>query len=282
MSQVMSSPSRPSTTVTEVPLQAHNGGAATATTGEMKADKKLDRIPLSAMTESDEVYERIDELENEITLATLRVKELDKQLKDLRDGLGDMNDLMDLKSLREVCNGRLLLLKNSLIDANKKLELISNSTRSLLVKALASLRTVMFHKLKYKQKQYDITRSERVKRERDETERRLISTTNALQMERKGQSQTDQELMTEYEQRVEWLVSGQTKNCLNNLNNSHFINPRGIDETKKIEKYLVSSRQQGTGNKMILILKHLQMNKNGVYTVNLNHNNLGKEKHIID
>ena len=253
---------------------------STSTTTE-DSPTTTDRVPLESMTEADEVYERIEDLKSEIVQATLRVQRLDQQLTDLRSGLGDMNDLMDIKNTRAVCHGRLGLIQHALKAAEKKLSSISNSTTSMIVKALASLRTVMYHKLKYKQIQYESTRSERVKRERDETERRLVSTSEALAMERKGQSQSNTKLIEDYNERVEWLVSGDTKNALIDLQSNHFVVPRAFDETARIEKFMVSHRQQGTGAKMILLLKHMQLNDTGVYTVDISHNNLGNWSNLI-
>jgi hypothetical protein len=164
------------------------------------------RIPLENLQESDEVYERIGELTIEVAKADERVGEIDGKLKALRQGVGDLNDLMDFKALRDVCHGRHLLLQSALKEAEKKLESISNSTRSMLVKALASLRTVLFKKLRRKQKEYDITRSERVKRERDDTEKRMDTTTESLALERKSQSQSNEQLRTEYDERVSIVV----------------------------------------------------------------------------
>ena len=269
--------SRPTTTTTTT--------AATTDPSSSSSDEDDDatqnRIPLSAMTEADEIYERIDELKADIIQATDRVAELDGKLADLRNGLGDMNELMDLKNLRSVCHGRLGLIQHAVKAAEVKLASISNATRSLLVKSLASLRSVMYHKLKREQIQYSNTRSERVKRERDETERRLISTTEALTLERKGQSQSEAQLVAEYQERVAWLVSGDTKTALGDLNNSHFVTPRAFDETARIEKFMSAGKQQGTGAKMILLLKHMQLNPNEVYTLNLSHNNLGNWSNLV-
>ena len=160
------------------------------------------RVPLSDLQEADEVYERMEELTIEVAKASERVDEIDAQLKALREGIGDLNNLMDLKTLRDVCYGRHVLLQHALKEAVKKLESISNSTRSMLVKALASLRSVLFQKLRRKQKEYDSTRSERVKRERDDTEKRMNTTTESLASERKSQSQNDEQLQEEFDERV--------------------------------------------------------------------------------
>ena len=239
---------------------------------ENETSESKTRIPLDQLTEADEVYERMEELTIEVNKAKQRVDEIANQLKQMREGIGDLNDLMDVKALHDVVIGRHMILEHALKASKTKLESISNSTRSMLVKALASLRTVLFHKLRAKQKQYDATRSERIKRERDETERRMISTTESLKLERKSQSMPDSQLLLDFQERVEWLVNGDTKKSLSDLTNSYFIAPRALDETARIERFLAAHRQQGTGAKLILLLKHMQLNENGVYAMNVSHN----------
>ena len=150
-----------------------------------EAGAAVQTMKLEDMTESDEVYERIEELEEEKRVAEEKLSGIDVQLADLRKGIGDQNKLMEIKDAREVCAGRVMIITHALKQARERLDLISNATRSMLVKALASLRTVLFRHLRKLQKKYNETRSEKVKVQRDLTERQLIETTAILAAERR-------------------------------------------------------------------------------------------------
>ena len=76
-------------------------------------------------------------------------------------------------------------------------------------------------------------------------------------------------------------MNGVTKESLRSLQSSHFVAPRAFDETKRIERFLTASRQQGTGYKLILLLKHCQLSKCGVYSINVSHNHLGLWSNLI-
>jgi hypothetical protein len=76
-------------------------------------------------------------------------------------------------------------------------------------------------------------------------------------------------------------VNGVTKESLRSLHSSHFVAPRAFDETKRIERFLTAARQQGTGYKLILLLKHCQLSKCGVYSINVSHNHLGLWSNLI-
>ena len=76
-------------------------------------------------------------------------------------------------------------------------------------------------------------------------------------------------------------MNGVTKESLRSLQSSHFVAPRAFDETKRIERFLTAARQQGTGYKLILLLKHCQLSKCGVYSINVSHNHLGLWSNLI-
>lgn len=253
--------------------------AAETVVGEDKAAPQ--RMKLEEMTEADEIYERIEELSSEIYVSKEKLKRIDGQLADLRSGLGDQNDLMDIRGAREVCAGRVMILEHAQNQARFRLDLISNATRSMLVKAMAALRTVLFRLLRKLQKKYNENKSEKTKRLRDLTERRLIDTTAILAIERENQSSSDEVMEADFEERVSWLVGGDAKKALADLNSSAICIPRALDETARIEKFMIAERQQGTGAKIILLLKHFTLSRCGVRVVDLSYNSLGIWSNLI-
>ncbi len=263
------------------PLDTPSTAAGTPESAMEKDEAVRPRIKLEEMTEADEVYERIDELSSDVNASRDKLELIDQKLADLRIGVGDQNELMDIRNEREVCAGRVMILEHALNQAKIRLDLISNATRSMLVKALAALRTVLFRLLRKLQKKYNESKSEKTKRFRDLTERRLNDTTAILAVERENQSSSDEFLEADFEERVGWLVGGDAKKALADLNSPSFVIPRALDETARIEKFMIADRQQGTGAKIILLLKHITLSRCGVRVVDLSHNCLGIWSNLI-
>lgn len=258
-----------------------DGGAEETSKEGNEASNQQDKMKLEDMQEADEVYERIEELDNEIEQTENKLAGIDKQLADLRQGIGDHDKLMDTKNMREVVAGRLLILQHAMKQARLHLDSISNSTRSMLVKSLAALRTVLFQLFRSLQKTYNMNKSEKTKRLRDDTERRLTDTTNILAEEREKQSSTDEAMKADYLERVTWLVGGRAKNAFANLESPYFLIPRALTETARIERFMVQDRQQGTGAKIVLLLKHFALNDLGVQVVDLSYNSVGLWSNLL-
>ena len=109
---------------------------------------------------------------------------MNQHLQEMRRGERSVNDLQQTKTNLDASEGRIKILKFSLAEAHKRLDCISNNTRSMLVRALADLRSTLYKNLRQLQREYGRTRLERTKIKRDETELQLQDTTASLGDER--------------------------------------------------------------------------------------------------